>query len=114
MGNQICCCYREKKEILYKKINISQKIIKKMTNDELNYKIEILISEKNDNICFAVVYALGTISGIIIICFAPDPAVGVSTFLMSTSLIYYTKISTNLNKKINEYIKELERRKYIN
>jgi len=105
MGNQNCCC-REKKE----KINISQKIIQKMTNDELNYKIEIFSSEKIDNICFAVVYGLGTIGGIIIICFVPEPTVGISTFLMSSSLIYYIKDSVNSQEKINKYIKELERR----
>ena len=108
MGN-LNCCYREKEENI-KKINISQKIIQKMTNDELNYKIEILSSEKTDNICFAVVYGLGTIGGVIILSFAPEPAVGISTFLMSSSLIYYVKCSLNSRLKINNYIKELERR----
>ena len=108
MGNQNCCCREKKEEI--NKINISQKIIQKMTNDELNYKIEILSSEKIDNICFAVVYGLGTIGGIIIICFVPEPAVGISTFLMSSSLIYYIKGSVNSQEKISKFIKELERR----
>jgi len=112
MGNQNCCC-REKKQKIYikkEKINISQKIIQKMTNDELNYKIEILSSEKFDNICFAIVYGLGTIGGIVIISLVPEPTVGISTFLMSSSLIYYIKGSVNSQEKINKYIKELERR----
>ena len=108
MGNLNCCC-REKKE-KKERINISQKIIKKMTDDELNYKIEILTSEKFDNICFAVVYGLGTIGGIIILSFAPEPSVGISTFLMSSSFIYYIKVSSDSQQKIYNYIKELERR----
>ena len=113
MGNQICCCYREKKEILYKKINISQKIIKKMTNDEINYKIEIIRSEKFNNICFAVVYGIGTMGGIVIFCLSVEPSVGISTFLMASSLTYYIKSSIKSQNDIYKYIEELEKRKYF-
>ena len=110
MGNKNCC-FREPPE--FKEINISQKIIQKMTNDEINYKIEIIRSEKFNNICFAVVYGIGTMGGIVIFCLSVEPSVGISTFLMASSLTYYIKSSIKSQNDIYKYIEELEKRKYF-
>ena len=109
MGNNLCYSKRPKK-INIDNIDISDKLIKKMTNDEINNKLSIIRSEKWDNILFSILYGLGTIGGIVCVCFVPEPSIGISIFLMSGSFSYYIKCSVNHNDKINKYIEELERR----
>jgi len=74
-----------------------------MTNDEINYKIEIIRSEKFNNICFAIVYGIGTMGGIVIFCLSVEPSVGISTFLMASSLTYYIKSSIKSQNDIYKY-----------
>ena len=112
MGNTNCCSTRKKniKSKYIKEIDISEKLIKKSTNIEIKNKISIIKSNRFDNICFSLLYGIGTIGGIVLLCFVPEPSVGISVFLMSGSLTYYIKRSVKSQDEINKYISELERR----
>jgi len=114
MGNQNCCC-REKKEfkIKYKKIDISKKFLMELSKTDLKYRIETLKSERFDNIFFTIVYGIASVGGIILISFVPEPTLGISTFLMCSSLSYYIKNTIKNKYDIYDFIKELERREKL-
>jgi hypothetical protein len=111
MGNT-CCSKRQKNEIppIPEKNIKNIKNIKKMTNNEIKGKIEKIRSEKCDTIYFSVIYGIGTIGGIVILCFIPEPSIGTSIFLMFGSLTYYIKCYMAYDYEINIHLKELERR----
>ena len=115
MGN-VQCCSRRNKDTKYNNfknnVDLQTKIIKHMTNKKLEYNISKLKNEKNENICFTIVYSVGVTGAIIILCFSFEPTVAITTFLMSSTLSYYIKKIIDNNNSNKLYTSELERRKF--